>query len=201
MNTREKEYNRYLRKLAENLDISDTMRDKAIESYAAVGRWLGDCADDSSVKIAPQGSFYLGTVVKPVSDKDEYDIDLVCLLKDKHGASEYEIKNLVGDRLKEHGTYAKMLDSEEGKRCWTLNYDEFHMDILPSAPKDSVYLEPYLTALRLTKLLQVSISRSTVILINIMIGSKSGCKFSYLKSKRNLPPKIRLRYQKFRYIK
>ena len=150
MNTRDQEYNKYLHKLAENLDISDTMRDKAIESYTAVGRWLGDCADDSSVKIAPQGSFYLGTVVKPVSDKDEYDIDLVCLLKDKHGASEYEIKNLVGDRLKEHGTYAKMLDAEEGKRCWTLNYDEFHMDILPSAPKDSVYLEPYLTALRLT---------------------------------------------------
>jgi len=150
MTAREQEYNKCLHKLAENLDISDTMRDKAIESYTAVGKWLGDCADDSAVKIAPQGSFYLGTVVKPVSDKDEYDIDLVCLLKDKHGASECEIKNLVGNRLKEHGKYAKMLDEEEGKRCWTLNYDEFHMDILPSAPKDSVYLEPYLTALRLT---------------------------------------------------
>lgn len=34
MNTREQEYNKYLRKLAENLDISDTMRDKAIESYS-----------------------------------------------------------------------------------------------------------------------------------------------------------------------
>lgn len=150
MTDREQEYNKYLRKLAENLDISDTMRDKAIESYTAVGNWLGDCAEDSSVKISPQGSFYLGTVIKPVSDKDEYDIDLVCLLKDKHGASEYEIKNLVGDRLKEHGKYAKMLDAEEGKRCWTLNYDEFHMDILPSAPKDSIYLEPYFTELRLT---------------------------------------------------
>lgn len=150
MTAREQEYNKYLRKLAENLDISDTMRDKAIESYTAVGKWLGDCAEDSSVKISPQGSFYLGTVIKPVSDNDEYDIDLVCLLKDKHGASEYEIKNLVGDRLKEHGKYAKMLDTEEGKRCWTLNYDEFHRDILPSAPKDSIYLEPYLTGLRLT---------------------------------------------------
>lgn len=150
MTTREQEYNKYLRKLAENLDISDTMRDKAIDSYTAVGKWLGDCAEDSSVKISPQGSFYLGTVIKPVSDKDEYDIDLICLLKDKYGASEYEIKNLVGDRLKKHGTYAKMLNTEEGKRCWTLNYDEFHMDILPSAPKDPVYLEPYLTGLRIT---------------------------------------------------
>lgn len=150
MNTRDQEYNKYLLKLAENLDISDTMRDKAIASYTAVGNWLGDYAEDSSVKISPQGSFYLGTVIKPVDDRDEYDIDLVCLLKDKQGASEYEIKNLVGDRLKEHGTYAKMLDKEEGKRCWTLQYDEFHMDILPCAPKDNVYMEPYLTGIRLT---------------------------------------------------
>lgn len=150
MTTRDKEYNKYLQKLAENLDISDTMRDKAIDSYSAVGNWLGDCADDSSVKISPQGSFYLGTVIKPVDDKDEYDIDLVCLLKDKHGASEHEIKHLVGDRLKKHGTYVKMMDKEEGKRCWTLHYDEFHMDILPSAPKEKVYSEPNFTGIRLT---------------------------------------------------
>lgn len=46
------------------------------------------------------------------------------------------VKHQVGDRLKAHGTYVKMLD-DEGKRCWTLNYAErdgigFHMDILPS---------------------------------------------------------------------
>lgn len=150
MTARDQEYDKYLQKLAENLDMSDTMRDKAINSYAAVGQWLGACADDSDVKIFPQGSFNLGTVIKPVDDRDEYDIDLVCLLKDKHSASDYEIKNLVGNRLKEHGTYAKMLDEKEGKRCWTLYYDEFHMDILPSAPKDGVYLEPYLTGIRLT---------------------------------------------------
>jgi len=150
MTSREQEYNKYLHQVAENLDISDTMRDKAINSYTAVGKWLGDCADDSSVKISPQGSFYLGTVIKPLTDEDEYDIDLVCLLKDKQEASEHEIKNLVGDRLKEHGQYVKMLDAAEGKRCWTLHYDEFHMDILPSAPKEMIYDEPCLTGLRLT---------------------------------------------------
>ncbi len=150
MNTKEQEYNKYLHKIAENLDISDSMRDKAIDSYTAVGKWLGDCADDSQVKIFPQGSFYLGTVIKPMTDRDEYDIDLVCLLKDKYEASEYEIKHLVGDRLKEHKKYSNMLDKKEGKRCWTLHYDEFHMDILPCAPKDETYLEPYLTNVRLT---------------------------------------------------
>jgi hypothetical protein len=150
MISKEQEYNRYLQKIAENLDITNTMYEKAISSYTAIGEWLGDCTDDSLVNISPQGSFYFGTVIRPISDKDEYDIDLVCLLKDKHDASEYEIKNLVGDQLKQHDMYRKMLDKEEGKRCWTLHYDEFHMDILPCAPKGVIYSEPNQTEIRLT---------------------------------------------------
>ena len=118
--------NKYLLKISDNLDITDAMRDKAVKSYKAVGKWLGDCDTDSSIKIMPQGSFYLGTIIRPVSDKDEYDIDLICLLKDAKHFSLTEIKNTVGDRLKENKTYEKMLESE-GKRYWTLQYDEYHI--------------------------------------------------------------------------
>ena len=44
------------------------------------------------------------------------------------------MKKAVGDRLKAHDTYKKMLD-KEGRRCWTLKYAEaanYHMDVLPS---------------------------------------------------------------------
>lgn len=140
---------RYLQKIADNLDISPTMREKAERSYRAVGEWLGDCSEDSDVKIMPQGSFYLGTVIRPVSDNDEYDIDLVCLLKNAQNISESEIKNIVGNRLREHKTYRDMLEPE-GKRCWTLCYDEFHMDILPCVPNQEYYIEPYQTELKLT---------------------------------------------------
>ena len=81
MTDKEQLLEKYLLKIAENLDISPTMREKAEKSYRSVGKWLGDCDVDSDVKIMPQGSFYLGTVIRPVSDEDEYDIDLVCLLK------------------------------------------------------------------------------------------------------------------------
>ena len=149
MNLKEREINEYLSVIASNLDISDSMRKKAEKSYKAVGKWLGDDDSNSQVKIMPQGSFYLGTVIKPVSDSDEYDIDLVCLLKNDRDKSDLYVKNVVGDRLKKHQKYKEMLD-EEGKRCWTLNYDEFHMDILPCVPKEMVYKEPILTELRLT---------------------------------------------------
>ena len=41
MTDREKLLDKYLLNIAENLDISDTMREKAERSYRAVGEWLG----------------------------------------------------------------------------------------------------------------------------------------------------------------
>ena len=113
MTDKEQLLEKYLLRIAENLDISQTMREKAERSYRAVGEWLGDCDVNSDVKIMPQGSFYLGTVIRPVSDEDEYDIDLVCLLKNAAKKSEGEIKKIVGDRLREHKTYSSMLEPEE----------------------------------------------------------------------------------------
>ena len=91
----------------------------------------------------------LGTVVRPIDDSDDYDVDLVCLLKNGYRLPLSQIKNLVGNRLKEHKTYQQLLE-KEGKRCWTMQYDEFHMDILPCVPKDQYFIEPYLTAIKLT---------------------------------------------------
>lgn len=141
--------NRIYENIIEEISISETMLIKAISSYSAVGKWLGDCDPDLDVKIMPQGSMNLGTVIKPISDEDDYDIDLVCLLKNGSELRAAEIKGIVGKRLKEHKTYKGMLESE-GKRCWTLRYDEFHMDILPCVPKDTYYIEPGRTELRLT---------------------------------------------------
>lgn len=137
LSKREQEFSRILVGIAESLDIPDTKYDQAVARYEAVGKWLD--ANDSKLHIRkptiyPQGSFRLGTMVKPINDGDEYDIDLVCHLEiDKANVTQQELKEMVGDRLKEHEVYKKLLD--EGRRCWTLNYaNEFHMDILPAIP-------------------------------------------------------------------
>ena len=135
-------------KIADELNITPTMQDKAVKSYESVGKWIGDGVN-YDVKIMPQGSMNLGTVVRPIDDSDDYDMDLICLLKNGRYLSLYEIKNLVGDRLKEHALYKEKLEPE-GKRCWTMQYDEFHMDILPCVPKSGYFVEPHLTAIKLT---------------------------------------------------
>ena len=137
-----------LSRIADELNITQTMQEKAIKSYTAVGQWLGD-GIPYDVKIMPQGSMNLGTVIRPIDDRDDYDMDLVCLLRNGQKLSLLEIKNMVGNRLKEHKLYNHLLE-KEGKRCWTMQYEEFHMDILPCVPRLEYFIEPYITDIKLT---------------------------------------------------
>ena len=138
-----------LRRIVQEISITSVMIEKAVNSYESVGKWIGEGLP-YDVCINPQGSMSLGTTNKPVSDKDDYDIDLVCLLKDGTSLDAEQIKHTVGDRLKENELYRKKIAAEgEGKRCWKMQYYEFHMDILPCVPKD-FYSEPKYTEIRLT---------------------------------------------------
>ena len=135
-------YSRFLNNVAADLDIPPGKYQDAVDRYQAVGRWLEggrypDCTDVPS--IYPQGSFRLGTVVRPLRDgvEADYDIDLVCELPiAKHRTDARSVKAMAGERLREHHRYRRLLD-REGKRCWTLKYAEqdgigFHLDVLPS---------------------------------------------------------------------
>lgn len=124
------------------LDIPDHVYEDATFKYEDVGNWLG--AEGSKLlpyepDIFVQGSFRLGTVVRPISEADEYDIDLVCLLNfKKERTTQKELKQLVGERLKLRNDLAKILTPS--RRCWTLAYPvkesmpRFHMDVLPTIP-------------------------------------------------------------------
>lgn len=133
--------------LAEELNISKTMEEKAVSGYRSVGSWLDGDERIPSSEIYAQGSFNLGTVIRPLCGEDsDYDIDLVYHMPSMAYADASMIKKIPGERLKEHGTYAGKLEPE-GKRCWTLDYDGFHMDILPCTTDVSSSSE---TAIRLT---------------------------------------------------
>jgi hypothetical protein len=131
-----------VKRTAATLDIPDYIYEDAILKYEDIGSWLA--AENSELKpcspeIYPQGSFRLGTVVRPVSEKDEYDIDSVCHLKlSKAQTTQKNLKQIVGDRLKKRDDLSEIL--EPMRRCWRLNYLpeaqglHFHMDVLPAIP-------------------------------------------------------------------
>jgi hypothetical protein len=143
----EAELNRLLGTASESLDIPASTHQLATDSYEAVGRWLSE--EDSpltqfSPQIYPQGSFALGTAVKPLG-RDAFDFDATCCLNIPGFIGQRQLKILVGQRLHDHEVYRNML--EEKNRCWCLNYANFHLDIIPAKPQPSM---PSQTALLIT---------------------------------------------------
>jgi hypothetical protein len=136
-----------LQYIAESLDIPESHYKRAEERYQAIGRWLG--RDESIIAsvasiVYPQGSFRLGTVIKPITNAEEYDIDLVCELSlTKDQISQKQLKDWVGHEIKSYARANSMKSpAEESRRCWRLSYaDEakFHMDILPSIPDGDAF--------------------------------------------------------------
>ncbi len=133
--------------LVDQLDVPPSKYEEAKSRYDAVGQWLD--ASDSPLnpykpEIYPQGSFALGTVIRPLGEED-YDVDAVCRLdRTPPNISQKRLKAMVGDRLKQHGKYSQMLDPKDGgRRCWTLQYADgarFHLDILPAIPDNPNWL-------------------------------------------------------------
>lgn len=134
--------NTILRNLTDFLDIPESYLEQARQRYQAFGNWL---ERDASVvsqfepEIFPQGSFSLGTVTKPISNQDDYDIDLVCKLElSKKEITQKKLKELVGLELENYvEAYNMQNRPEEKRRSWRLNYAEgaqFHLDVLPSVP-------------------------------------------------------------------
>lgn len=134
-----------LRKIGKEIEISKTEHEKAVKSYNAVGTFIDNNIPQYDIKVVPQGSFRLGTVIKPITDEDEYDIDLVAIIDHKF-LSAKELKNIVGEALKSSDRYSEKL--VEGKRCWTIEYSEsskYHMDILPTMMSDTYLINKELT--------------------------------------------------------
>ncbi len=126
-----------LNDLARSLDIPDYLSEEAVSRYDDVAEWLsqeGSVLREWAPSIYPQGSFRLGTMVRPLGPDGEFDIDLVCRLNvAKERTTQANLKRSVGGRLQESGEFGRIL--EEQRRCWTLNYPgEFHLDVLPAIP-------------------------------------------------------------------
>lgn len=146
---------RYIEAIADELEISSSAYEEAEKRYKSLGEWLD--RDGSALKpfrptVYVQGSFRLGTAIRPLTDAEEYDIDSVCELElfDRSKYSQAQLKTLVGREIESYRRAHSMVKPlKEGTRCWVLSYAEgaqFHMDIVPALPNgiaQRVLLEYY----------------------------------------------------------
>ncbi|MFT5730211.1 MAG: hypothetical protein ACI8PB_004389 [Desulforhopalus sp.] len=130
------------------LELPDSAYEKARKRYEDLGEWF-DRKDsiiaENKPHIFPQGSFRLGTAIRPLDEREEYDLDLACKLlegisKDSH--SQQYLKKIVGEELELYRAARGIQEKLEAKhRCWRLEYQDdlsFHMDIVPCIPADEI---------------------------------------------------------------
>ena len=135
-----------LKHLIDLLDLPDSAYEKAKTRYDDLGKWFE--RDESrcsaySPHIFAQGSFRLGTAIRPLNSSEEYDLDLACKLREgitKASYSQQELKCLVGADLEAYRKFRGIQAPLDNKhRCWRLEYQDdlsFHMDIVPGIPEE-----------------------------------------------------------------
>jgi hypothetical protein len=131
--------------LIEELEIPVSAYARVERRYQSLGEFFSsDRARSSefSPHIYSQGSFRLGTVIRPL-DNGDYDIDVGCRLRNgisKVSHTQEQLKWLVGNDLETYRLEHRIEEAlEEKHRCWRLDYQDelaFHMDVVPSIPED-----------------------------------------------------------------
>jgi len=143
-----------LETLADRLDIPRSLYERAVARHKSLGEWL--CRPESRIAVydphvSPQGSFRYGTVIRPLLEGEEYDLDNVTTLKiPKTAMTQKELKELYMGEIKSYAEAHNMLAPIEDKnRCCRLVYaDEvdFHLDTLPCVPEDAAHFAALIQA-------------------------------------------------------
>lgn len=130
------------------LELPDSAYDKARKRYEDLGDWFDreeSAVKDNNPHVFPQGSFRLGTAIRPLDETEEYDLDLACKLRDgitKENHTQDYLKKILGQELEAYRTARGIKKELEAKhRCWRLEYQDdlsFHMDIVPCIPADEI---------------------------------------------------------------
>lgn len=126
-------------RIVKTIDISNEMFDVAEKEYTDLGNWIDQATPQYKILIYSQGSFALGTVIKPIEDSEDYDLDLVCEFEQQYGLSARALKCEVVKPLLERYKKTKG-DIENKRRCWHVEYEDipnFHMDIIPAVNRRS----------------------------------------------------------------
>ena len=121
--------------IAEDIQLPASLDEKARDRYRVLTAYLqGTELSRFSILVYAQGSYRIGTTVKPL-DGEEYDLDFILELTLPGTTDPSELFDEVWKVLQRNHNYAGMLERKAS--CIRIRYaDEFHMDIVPAIPDD-----------------------------------------------------------------
>ncbi len=115
--------------LRDEVNLNQSRLDRLNTSVGAVDAYLKDHLTGYQ-KMERQGSYALGTLIKPVDDNDEYDADIQIVMNPNPKWQAKDYINEVYRTLKENQNYADKLRPKT--RCVTIDYaGDFHLDVVP----------------------------------------------------------------------
>ena len=141
-----------LNAIADEVSVPSDLDRAARNRYASIGDWL--LRPESGVRhlkprIYAQGSFQLGTAVRPTTSDGAYDADVVVCLTEatRHNFSQAELKRLLGTEIQAYAVANGMRNAPKpSRRCWTIEYADrasFHIDLLPCVPAEELFRSRY----------------------------------------------------------
>ena len=115
--------------LRDEVNLNQSRLDRLNTSVRAVDTYLKDHLTGYQ-KMERQGSYALGTLIKPVDDNDEYDADIQIVMNPHPNWQAKDYGNEVHKTLKQNQNYADKLRLKT--RCVTIDYArDFHLDVVP----------------------------------------------------------------------
>ena len=115
--------------LNDEVNLNQTRLDKLVEHVNAVNGYLSKKLD-SYDGIERQGSWALGTIIKPVKENQEYDADLLLKMTTGPDWEPRDCINAVYECFRANDLYSAK--AKRRTRCVTLDYaGDVHLDIVP----------------------------------------------------------------------
>ena len=122
-------YSPFIEFLRDEVNLSQNRLDRLGTSVGAVDDYLKDSLAGYQ-KMEWQGSYALGTLIKPVDDNNEYDVDIQIMMNQNPKWEPEDFVNEVFKTLQDNKNYADKLRLKT--RCVTIDYaGDFHLDVVP----------------------------------------------------------------------
>ena len=126
MTRRVNDFNEFMR---EHVNLNPSRYERLKRSDKAVSEYLSQNLVGFR-RTERQGSYALGTTIRPVKDTDEYDVDRLVYVEYERSKTPAHYIDDVYRCLKANGNYADKV--EKKTRCVTVNYaGEFKIDVVP----------------------------------------------------------------------
>lgn len=150
-----------LQSLLEGLDLPEYAHEKVKDRYADLSAWFSredSSLVDNDLHIFPQGSFLLGTTIRPLYEHERYDLDFACKVRkgiEKTTHTQKNLKEIIGAELELYRQARQIKEElEEKHRCWRLSYQDeikFHLDIIPAIPESEERKNIILESIRFSR--------------------------------------------------